>query len=263
MGELFSQALAPDRWPALVLITARLTGLMFTGPLWSMSALPRSARAAITVVLALALLPLVPTVPPMNRLLDLPVPLAMELVIGLAIGMTAAVIVQGVALAGETLSMQMGLSLSPTLAPMPDIQLSGIGNLQTFVALLVYVSVGGHLMLLEGLAGSLRTLPPGTGIDLAEGGRSAALMLGTVYGAAIRAAAPVMVTLLLTNVALALMSRAVPQLNAMMVSLPITMALGLLMVGISLPIVAATIGGWMVALPAAVAQVVQSFQPAH
>ena len=88
------------------------------------------------------------------------------------------------------------------------------------------------------------------------------MMLSTLFSAAVRAAAPVLVTLLLVNVALAILGRAVPQLNAMMVSLPISIAVGLVMAGVSMPVVAATVESWMHALPESVEATVQSFKPA-
>jgi flagellar biosynthetic protein FliR len=69
-----------------------------------------------------------------------------------------------------------------------------------------------------------------------------------------------MVTLLLVNVALSILSRAVPQLNAMMVSLPLTIGIGLLMLGLALPLLAATVTGWMHGLPEVVAGVTGAFQ---
>lgn len=159
--DFFAEILTPGRWPAFVLVSARLAGLMFTAPLWSMSDLPRLARAAITVLLAVTLLPAVPPTKLPEEILALPLPFAMELLVGIVIGLTAGILVQGVALSGEVLSLQMGLSLAPQLAPMPDLQVSGVGLLQSNLALLIYVAVGGHLMLLRGLAQSLQTLPPG------------------------------------------------------------------------------------------------------
>ncbi|MFO1200800.1 MAG: flagellar biosynthetic protein FliR, partial [Burkholderiaceae bacterium] len=66
---------------------------------------------------------------------------------------------------------------------------------------------------------------------------------------AVSAAAPVMVALLLTNVALGILSRAVPQLNAMTVSFPLSIGVGLLMFSVSLPIVASVITGWLHGMP--------------
>jgi flagellar biosynthetic protein FliR len=130
----------------------------------------------------------------------------------------------------------------------------------TSLALVLYLVAGGHLMMLTGLAESLRLLPPGAPVALGTGAGQAALFCEALFGSAVRAAAPVMVALLLSNLALAILSRAVPQLNAMMVSLPLTIGVGLVTIGLSLPVLASAIGGWMHALPASVAQLLRGFQ---
>jgi flagellar biosynthetic protein FliR len=260
MPDFMAHVLAPDRWPMFVLITARIGGLMLTAPLWSMTMLPHGARAAITVLLATLLLPLAPHRPLPEQVIELPLPLAIEMVIGLAIGLTAAVLVQGIALAGEVLALQMGLSLGPALAPMPDVPVSGVGQIKSFLALTIYLAAGGHVIMLQGLAESLSALPPGAPLELANGAGAAALFSGALFGTALKAAAPVMVTLLLTNLALAILSRAVPQLNAMMVSLPLTIGVGLVTIGLTLPRVTGAIAGWMHGLPASVAHVLAGFR---
>ena len=253
--------LDPGAWPTFVFVTARLTGLMLTAPLWSMTAMPRTVRAAVTVVLALLLTPLAPRVTLPDQLLELPMPLALELVLGIGIGLAAAVLVQGASLAGEVISLQMGLSLGPALASVPELEVPSVGQLQSLLALFIYVAVGGHLVLLRGLAESLHTLPPASALDLAGGADLAARLGGALFTSALGAAAPVMVTLLLVNVALAILARAVPQLNAMMVSLPLTIGVGLLMLGLALPLLAAAVAGWMHGLPAGVAGVTAAFRP--
>jgi flagellar biosynthetic protein FliR len=249
--DLFEQIMAPGRWPAFVLVSARLSGLMLMAPLWSMTNLPRLARAAITVLLAVMLLPSVPATRMPDEVLALPLPLAMELVVGLVIGLTAAILVQGVALAGEVVSLQMGLSLAPQLAPIPDLQVSGVGLILSNLVLLIYVGIGGHLMLLRGLVDSLQTLPPGLPMDLA-GGQAAVLAVESLFRCAVSAAAPMMVALLLAEMSIALLSRAVPQINAMMISFPVAIGVGLVMTGAALPFVATSIEGWMHQLPGTV-----------
>jgi len=261
MPDFITEILSPQNWPTFVFISARLGGMMFSAPLWSMLAWPHRARVATTILLAILLVPGAPRTVLSDRMLDLPFGLVMEMLVGLVIGLTAAVIVQGVGYAGEVVSLQMGLSLGPALAPMPDIQASGVGQLKAFLALLIYTSVGGHLILLKGLADSLRILPPGMPMSIETGGRTSALLLTTLFTTSLRTAAPVMVALLLTNLALAILSRAVPHLNAMMVALPITIGVGLVMVGASLPFVATAVNGWMRELPGAVQSAVESFRP--
>lgn len=250
-----------EHWPTFVLVATRLTGLMFTAPLWSMAMLPRAARAGLVVVLSAVLLPgaIAGAAPPSEHLAGLPLPFACEMAVGLVMGLAAAVLVQGVALAGEVIALQTGLALAPTLAPTPDLQESGLGQLATLLALFVYVAVGGHLTLLRSLAESFQTLPAGGLPDLAEGGRHAAHVAGRLFGCALAAAAPVMVALLLTNLSIALLARAVPQMNGMLVSFPITISVGLAAFGAALPVIATATARWLGSLPADARLVVEAF----
>lgn len=250
--DFVSTALTPERWPTFALLTGRIGGLMLTAPAWSGTSLPALVRTAVTVVLALLLLPMAPAVAMPEHVLDLPLPMAAEIAIGLVIGLSAAVLVQAVGLAGEVMSMQMGLSIAPALAPVPELEVVGVGPISSLLATLIYLSLGGHLMLIRALAGSLHTLPPGSGIVFTGGGSVAMALAGQLFSCAASAAAPVMVTLLLTNLALAILSRAVPQLNAMMVSFPLTIGVGLLMYAVSLPNVSAVVARWVQALPGVV-----------
>ncbi|MEK7317404.1 MAG: flagellar biosynthetic protein FliR [Candidatus Eisenbacteria bacterium] len=262
MDPLIQSVLQPDRWPLFVLLTARIGGLMLTAPLWSMSGWPRAGRAAFTVVLAMMLLPLAPAGRVPEEVLELPVPVAMELLIGSLIGLAAAVIVQGVALAGEIISIQMGLSFGALLAPMPELAMGGVGPLQSMLALLLYTTIGGHLVLVRGLAESLVTLPPGAPIDLAAGLAPILALLATLFITGLRAAAPIVIALFLTQIALAVLSRAVPQINAMVLSFPITIGVGFLMLYLALPFLSMAIAGWLGDLPASITRTLEPLRPA-
>ncbi|NOT33327.1 MAG: flagellar biosynthetic protein FliR [Candidatus Eisenbacteria bacterium] len=225
---------APDRWPAFACVSARFSGLFLIAPLWSMASVPRRVRAAAIVVFSAALLPTCPPLSTAPHALELPMMMAGELSIGVVIGLSAALIVYGASLAGEVVSTQMGLSLGPALAPMPELESPGLAQIQSFLALGIYVQLGGHVALLRGVAESLTQLPPGTPLDPGNG--VALVALGrTLFEAAVATAAPVIVALLLANVALVVLSRAVPHLNAMMVSLPISTAVGFVITGALLP----------------------------
>jgi len=116
-------------------------------------------------------------------------------------------------------------------------------------------------MLLHAVADSLRVLPPGTVFALDEGGRAIAGTFGVLFSSALRTAAPVVVALLVTNAALAILSRAVPQLNAMMVSFPITIGVGLLMFAVSMPVVSSVIARWVEVMPAGIDRLLPQLQP--
>jgi flagellar biosynthetic protein FliR len=250
-------------WPAFVLVSSRVSGVFLAAPLWSMAGLPRSIRAAVAVLLSVLLLPLLPAVRPLpDDMLAMSVVLAGETALGIAIGLTGAVMLHAVTVAGEVTSLQMGLSLGQALGSLPEGATVGVGQLQGYFALTIYLSLGGHLTLLEGLAASFRAVPPGQAAAGLLGGREVVELAGTVFSGAIRAAAPIIVALLLANLALAILGKAVPQLNVMMVSFPVTIAIGLVMLGASLPFLASHLASTVEALPASVTQTIEAFTPA-
>jgi flagellar biosynthetic protein FliR len=255
--DFLQTALAPEKWVAFVLITARVGGFLFAAPGFSGSMMPGVLRTAVTVVLSIFLLPGAPSAPLPGAMLDLPIPMAAELGIGMVLGLSAGVIVQAVAMAGEVMSLQMGLSIAPALSPVPEMQVVGVGQITSLLAITIYLGMGGHLLLLRGLAESLRVLPPGGGYALDAGAAEAVRLASRMFSCAVSAAAPVMVALLMTNIAMAIMGRAVPQMNAMMMSFPITIGVGLLTFGLSLPMVSQAVAGWMDGVPAGVSQLLE------
>jgi flagellar biosynthetic protein FliR len=254
-----AQALAPAHWPTLVLVSARMVGLMLAAPLWSFAGTPKSVRGALVIVLTVTVLPTVreASLPP--DYIGLVLPIAFELILGLAIGVVGAAFMAGMGLAGEVATLQMGLNLGPSLSPMSDASVTGLGDLKTMLATVIYATLGGHLVLLRGVAESLQAIPPGSALDFSEGGRAVVALGATVFTVAVRAAAPVIAALLLANLGLAILSRAVPQLNAMAVGFPITIGLGFLVFGASLPYLGPFVGRWAGGVHGSVGGLIQAF----
>ncbi|HRP07971.1 MAG TPA: flagellar biosynthetic protein FliR [Gemmatimonadales bacterium] len=261
MSEAIVSLLGPVNWPLFALVSARVVGLMMMAPLWSMQAIPARIRGAAAVVLTLMLLPAAAAAP-VDLGGPLPMPLLLiEFLIGLAIGITAAVFLHGLTIAAEVLGLQMGLSLGAALGGMTEMGTPGIGQLYAQTALVIFATLGGHVILVTALGGSLAALPPGAALDLVDGGRTLIGMIGSVFGVAVRVAAPVMVALLVTNLALALLNRAVPQLNTMMVAVPITIAVGLVAIGSTLLLFGAEAARWVEGLDDGVAALVGALRP--
>ena len=87
-------------------------------------------------------------------------------------------------------------------------------------------------------------------------------MCGALFGTAVCVAGPVLVTLLLTHVALALLNRAVPQLNALMTSFPVTIGAGLLTLGLALPVMTSAYASGIEHLPEMVEHALGAWIPA-
>ena len=231
-------------------------------PIWSMRTVPGSIRGAFAVVLALVLLPTVATTPAPHQMVVLPLAMGTELLFGVAIGLTAGVMVHSVRLAAAVVSIQMGLSMLATLLPTAVDAVPGMGQLKSLTMLAIYAAFGGHLMLLTGLGSSLQAVPPGAGVDIVAGGAAMVALVGTLFSAAARVAAPIIVILLLANIAIGVVGKAVPQLNVLMVAFPVTIALGLIAYGMSIPYVATLLIRWVEDLPNAVVTMIEAFAPA-
>jgi len=254
------QLLGPLDWPAFVLVSARVSGFFLAAPLWATTGMPRSIRGAVAVLLSVVLMPLVTPVAAMpDDMVAMAVVLAGETLLGLAIGLTGALVIHGVMIAGEVASLQMGLSLGQALGTVPEGATVGVGQLKGYFALLLYLSLNGHLVLYQGLASSFAAVPAGRAVLGAAGGLQVATMAGSVFGIGVRVAAPIMVSLLLAQLALAILGKAVPQLNVMMLSFPITISIGLVTLGASLTFVAAFLTGSFASIPEQVQETIRAF----
>jgi flagellar biosynthetic protein FliR len=247
-------------WPTFVLVSARLSGLFLAAPLWSMTGVPKTVRSAAVVLLSAALLPSLPHIAPMpDDMVAMSIVLAGETLMGIAIGLTGALVLHGISVAGEVASLQMGLSLGEALGSLPPGATVGVGQLQGYFGMLIYLSLGGHLTLYRGLAASFAAVPPGQAYLGAAGARQAVELAGAIFSTGVRAAAPILVALLLAHLALAILGKAVPQLNVMMVSFPITISIGMVALGATLPFLAAFVSGSIEGLPVLVGQTIQAF----
>lgn len=245
----------------LVLVTARVAGVMLIAPIWSMSGIPTTVRGAIAVVVSLVLLPSVPHVDVSIDAASVVVPLLTEMMLGVAIGLSSAVFLSGISVAAEVISLQMGLSLGPAIGGMSDTGSPGVGQLESQVALMVYVSLGGHIALLGAIARSFHAVPPGAPLALSAGARSLLELGGTVFVVAVQVAAPMLVALLVTNLGLAILNRAVPQLNTMMVAVPITVSVGLITIGAALPYTVRLMANWAMSTGPAADAMVRALTP--
>lgn len=261
MTPALLEFLAPIQWPLFALVSARVVGLLLIAPLWAMQAIPARVRAAVAVVMSLALLPVAGK---MSTPFTGPLPvlaLVNELLLGLAIGFSAAVFLYGLTVAAEVVSLQMGLSLGAAFGGTSEVGAPGIGQLYGQFTLVLFAGMGGHLILLTAVGASFVAIPPGSALNFESGAATLLLFGGTVFSVAIRVAAPVIVALLITNLALAILNRAVPQLNTMMVAVPITVAVGLITLGGTLSLLSGEIARWIASLDDGALRIIESFRP--
>jgi flagellar biosynthesis protein FliR len=217
-------------WVASVLLASLRVGTVFVlTPLMTMGATPRHFRVLFVLGLTAALIAglAVPVTRIDWTLGGLLVAAAGELILGalLAFGLIAGFAV--FQLAGRILDLQMGFGIAALIDPTTKSQTPLLGTLLYMAAVIAFFAVDGHHLVIRGLAYSLSSLPPGSGlvtINLAP----VMTQFGAMFLFAVAIATPVVLVLFLVDVALAIMARVMPQMNVFFISLSLKIAVGLL-----------------------------------
>jgi flagellar biosynthetic protein FliR len=190
---------------------------------------PVPMRIGITVLLAIVLAPLV-TLPAVVSASTLVAVLSREVAIGLALALGIRVLVFGAELAGHLSGYQLGLSMGALIDPQTGVRNTLLAVLYANVAILVMFATNAHHALIRALADSYAALPVGAGGIDASMVASIAELLGLVFIIGVRIAAPVIVVLLIVELALGIVARVAPALNVMMSGAPLRLLVGLLVV---------------------------------
>ncbi|MDN5871212.1 MAG: flagellar biosynthetic protein FliR [Nitrococcus sp.] len=213
-------------WPFI-----RVGALMLTAPMFSNILIPVRVRVLFSVGLTVAVLPAVGSVPRLDPLSAAVLLVAgQQVLIGAAIGLLVAMAFQAVALAGETLSITMGLGFATIISPQTGVASPVISQFLLIAVMLLFLAVGGHLMLIELLAESFRTLPIATTGLGSQGFYALVAWAGQMFAGAVLLALPAIAVLLIVNLIIGVMTRAAPQMNVFSVGLPITLLAGFVVV---------------------------------
>lgn len=226
-----------DAWVVAVIYPlVRILGMMSTAPLFNNRAFPVRTRVAFGVAVSMAVIPALPPIPhvPTNTGVAHLI-LIQQLLIGLAIGFVIRVSFSAIDLAGEIIGMQMGLSFATIYDPINASQTSVLSEFISVISSLVFLSMNGHLLLIDTMVKSF-TLLPVTDTFLAGKGWIGLAQFGTViFVAGLLMALPVIAALLITNIGLGVLTRAAPQLNLFSIGFPITMSIGMIMLMLTMP----------------------------
>lgn len=166
-----------------------------------------------------------------------------EMSVGLTLGFLTRIFFFAVMMTGEMVSVSVGLGASQLYNPMTGSHGSSIEQFYVTLASMVFLSINGHHLLISGIAQSYTLIPVselhfnfGTFAEIAT-------YLQNVLVMAIKMCAPVLVTVLIVNLAMGILGRAVPQINVLVTSMPVTIILGMAVIFVSLPLLVIELNG--------------------
>lgn len=233
---------------AFLLVLFRMGGMLVSAPIFNMRTIPPQAKIGLAVMTAIILFPLHAAklaVP--HDLIQFSVLAIQETIIGLLIGFTANLIFIALQMAGEYISVQMGLSIASVLDPVTQTQAPVIGQFFFYLAAILFLNLNIHHGLILGIDRSFEWIPLGHFIG--EGALTGGLMAerfikltSDLFVMALMLGVPVMGILLVAELSLSFVSKVMPQMNIFMVGIPLKVAVGLLVILLSLPYISDVLG---------------------
>ncbi|MFC5547970.1 flagellar biosynthetic protein FliR [Massilia aerilata] len=218
-------------WPL-----TRILGLIAAAPVFGNTGVPMLIKLSLGVLLAAIVAPVIPGTPAVDPTSWAGILiLAQEMLIGAAMGFALRLVFAAVEFAGEVASNTMGFGFATFYDPSSAGRNSAISQFLALVATMAFLAMNAHLVLIQALVESFFTLPiSGTPMSLA-----APLEMvrwgGRIFSAGLQIAMPIVAAMLITNIALAILTRAAPQLNLFGIGFPITLGAGFLIISLTLP----------------------------
>lgn len=226
---------------AFFLILLRISGFVVAWPIFGVAMVPSPAKILFAFVLALILFPVVDwkAMPIHTSLESLSIIWLSikEIFIGLSFGYLARMFFYVMEVAGELISLSMGISSVQLFNPAMGERSSATSQFFIILATLFFLAINGHHILLTGLQQSFQLLPLSeSGLNFSAYSHFGSLLQEIVL-IGLKMSMPVMISIFFMNIALAIIGRAVPQINVLITSLPVNILVGFIVMFITLPFV--------------------------
>lgn len=221
-----------------MLVLVRVSVLVFLMPIIFTDEVPARFKAAFALFLSLILFPLLPA-----STLEIPRDLGAyfllavrEIYIGLVMGFAGTFVFAGVRLAGSWIDQETGFASVQLFNPMAQEEDTPMGHLLFLLFIMLLLSTGAYAFYFQALAESFRLIPLGSAGAQPEGILAVFVRMSTsAFLLGMKVAAPVVATLFISSIALALIARIMPQMNVWLVGMPMKIGLGIVTLMFALP----------------------------
>lgn len=207
----------------------RISALLLAAPLVSLRVVSVRIRIALALLLTIFIYPMLdlPVIDPTSasgiRLIT------QELFIGILFAIVLQVVNAAMVLAGQSMSMSMGLGMAQTIDPNAG-QVPVLASFLVVLSTLIFLSVGGHLIMIKLILQSFEVLPIGGEINVKETLGNVIAWTGMAFLGAVLIALPIMLTMMLINLCIGIVTRAAPALNIFAVGFPAMVLTGMILI---------------------------------
>jgi flagellar biosynthesis protein FliR len=229
----------PSQLVGFLLVLTRLVPLFIFAPLFSSRMIPFRVRGIIAVALAIGLSPLALAgqTAPTDALAIMGL-IGKELLVGLAFAFAVGILFQALSVAGALIDTLIGFSFGASVDPITGNQGTILAQFYTLMGVMIFIAIDGDTLLIRGFAQTFELVPILETPALQQLLDGAIGAFTGIFFAAIQICAPVILALLLTDIAFGLVTKVVPQLNVFSLGLPTKVIVGIVIMAASLPFVA-------------------------
>jgi len=229
-----------------ILVFARLVSMIAFSPIIGSGNVPAQTKAGLAFLMSLIIFPIVSRNFPMlpDQMIMFWILVVREVLIGMLVGVVTNLMFAAVQLSGQIFGMQVGFGIVNVIDPMSQNQVSILGQFEFLVAVLLFLAINGHHVLIRIIAESYLILPMNSFSFTEPLGYEVIGWLSKMFVIAFKIGMPMIFTLLLVSAGLGIIARTVPQMNVFIVGLPLKIFVGLVMLGASLMFIAYLLRGY-------------------
>ncbi|NLK09121.1 MAG: flagellar type III secretion system protein FliR [Firmicutes bacterium] len=217
-------------------VLVRITGLVMAAPIFGGRGVPNQVKMGLSALIALVIYPvLAVSLPETAGMVGYGFIIAGELFIGICLGFAVTLVFSAIYLAGQLIDVPMGFGMVNVVDPQSGLQVPIFAQFQYILASLIFLAAGGHRALFQALSTSFILVPVGGFV----GGVNTTVVLFDVFVRmfylGIKLSLPIITGILLADVALGIVARAVPQINIFVVGFPAKILIGISLFVLVLP----------------------------
>ncbi|NLW01875.1 MAG: flagellar type III secretion system protein FliR [Clostridiaceae bacterium] len=223
-------------WNIFLIVLVRISGMFFLSPIFGRRNIPNYYKVGfcfiLTIITAQSIT--VPDISSYSSLVSYMALIGKELLLGVTIGFISYALFSAIYIAGQLIDTQIGFGMVNVIDPLTNLQIPITADFYVILATLFMLVTDTHHLLIKAIVDSYSIIPPG---GAGFGGGAVRQLVDLFYHTMVigfKIAAPVTAAILITNVALGIISKAMPQMNVFILGMPMKIIVGLIIILITI-----------------------------
>lgn len=234
---MFSWELVLEHQLTYLAITLRVVAFLLFVPVFGGERVPPTLKVALALVIAIVVLPLASENPvTAGAPLELGVLFGKEFLVGATLGFMVKLLFMLARIFGRVADLELGFGLAHTIDP----QYGAVpltGQLLYYTVLIIWLAQNGHHDLLRGIVHSFGVVPLEGAVFRTGLSTQLVDVFAQLFTAALRIGLPFLVPVFLATVTMGILARAMPQLNLLIVGIPLKLLCGFVILTLTLPVI--------------------------